>query len=282
MNTIEIENVSKSYGKIVALKSINLKVPRGSIYGLVGPNGSGKTTLIKTLIGSLRADTGNVKVLGLDPIKNKNKLRKLIGYMPQASAIYEDLTTRENIMFFGKAQGISNLEKKTDDIISLVELTSKADTKVGTFSGGMKKRVSLCCALINEPKIIFLDEPTAAIDPHLKMVSWKLFRKLAKTGITIVVSTHLMDEVMLCDKVSILNKGEKLIVDTPQNILKRGKTKLNISIKNKNEYAEIDSTPACLAGALKNYGLKEDITEVTIIADNIEDVILNILNKKEQ
>jgi len=282
MNAIEIVNLSKNYGKIGALRNMGLEVPEGTIYGLVGPNGSGKTTLIKALVGSLRPNSGYVKVLGLDPLKDKWKLRKQIGYMPQSHALYDDISARDNILFFGKAQDVLDLQKKVDEILSFAELTSRANDAVRTFSGGMKKRVSLCCALIHNPKIIFLDEPTSAVDPHLKMQSWILFRKLAQSGVTIFVSTHQMDEVMLCDKVTILRNGEILAVDTPQNILKRGKTRLKISINNEERTAVIDSTSKDLADELKKFGLEKTISAVELHSDNIEDIILAIIQEKEK
>ncbi|RPH32472.1 MAG: ABC transporter ATP-binding protein [Bacteroidales bacterium] len=282
MNAIEIENLSKYYGKLRALNSMSLEVPEGTIYGLVGPNGSGKTTLIKVLVGSLHPNSGFIKVLGLDPLKDKWKLRKQIGYMPQSPALYDDLSARNNIMFFGKAQNVPDLKKKADEILSFAELTSRANDMVGTFSGGMKKRVSLCCALIHNPRIIFLDEPTAAVDPHLKMQSWILFRKLAQSGVTIFISTHQMDEAMLCDKVTILRNGEILAVDTPQNILQRGKTNLKISVNNEEKVSTIDSTPKSLADELKKYGLEKNITSVELHSSNIEDIILSIVHEKEK
>lgn len=280
MNAIEIEGLSKKYGSSIALNDINLKVAKGSIYGIVGPNGSGKTTLIKLLVGSLVPNSGSIKILGLNPTKDKMQLRRQIGYMPQKAALYEDMSVKENILFFGKAQDVADLEKKTNELVSFAELTDKEDHIVGTFSEGMKKRVSLCCALINEPKIIFLDEPTAAIDPHLKMMSWNMYRKLANNGVTIIVTTHLMDEVMLCDKVTILNKGELLVVDTPQNILQQGKTSLNITTQDKEKCEVIDSTSECLATALKRYGLDTAIMKVDLFRDNIQDIILQIINNK--
>jgi len=282
MNAIEIVNLSKSYGKIGALGSMSLDVPEGTIYGLVGPNGSGKTTLIKALVGAVRPNSGYAKVLGLDPLKDKWKLRKQIGYMPQSPALYDDLSARDNILFFGKAQDVPDLQKKVDEILLFAELTSRANDAVRTFSGGMKKRVSLCCALIHNPKIIFLDEPTAAVDPHLKMQSWILFRKLAQSGVTIFVSTHQMDEVMLCDKVTILRSGEILTVDTPQNILKLGKTRLKISIDNEERTALIDSNAKSLADELKKFGLENEISAVELHSDNIEDIILAIVLEKEK
>ncbi|MBI3501469.1 MAG: ABC transporter ATP-binding protein [Bacteroidetes bacterium] len=282
MNAVEIKSLSKSYGKLRALNNVNLDVPEGTIYGLVGPNGAGKTTLIKALVGSLRPTDGSSKVLGLDPLKDKWKLRKQIGYMPQSPALYDDLSAKNNILFFGKAQNVSDLKKKTDEIISFAELTSRANDKVGTFSGGMKKRVSLCCALVHDPKILFLDEPTAAVDPHLKMQSWILFRKLADKGVTLFISTHLMDEAMLCDKVTILRNGEILAVDTPQKILERGKTKMKIHSGNETKESIIESTPESLANELKKFGLEKNISSIELHSDNIEDIILAIVREKEE
>ena len=282
MNAIEIVNLSKKYGKIVALNNMNLDVPEGTIYGLVGPNGSGKTTLIKALVGSLRPNSGYAKVLGLNPLKEKWELRKQIGYMPQSPALYDDLSARNNIQFFGKAQNVPDLQNKVDEILSFAELTSRGHDSVRTFSGGMKKRVSLCCALVHNPRIIFLDEPTAAVDPHLKMQSWVLFRKLAQSGVTIFVSTHQMDEAMLCDKVTILRNGEILAVDTPQNILKQGKTTLKITVNGKERTVVIDSTSENLANELQKFGLEKNISSVEVHPENIEDIILSIVHEREK
>ena len=280
-NAVEIENLSKDYGKLHALNNIMLNVPEGTIYGLVGPNGAGKTTLIKVLVGALKPTAGSVKVLGLDPLQDKWKLRRQIGYMPQTPALYDDLSAKWNIMFFGDAQNVPDLEKKTDEILNFAELTNRADDLVRTFSGGMKKRVSLCCALIHQPKIVFLDEPTAAIDPHLKSQLWDLFRQLAKTGVTLFISTHLMDEALLCDKVTILRNGEIIAVDAPHKILERGKTILKFSENGEIKESIIDSTPESLAKELHRLGLKQNITSISFHPDNIENIVLNIISEKE-
>lgn len=144
----------------------------------------------------------------------------------------------------------------------------------------MKKRVSLCCALLHRPKIIFLDEPTAAIDPHLKIQSWNLFRQLAKSGVTLFISTHLMDEALLCDKVTILGNGEIIAVDTPQKILERGKTILRFSENGELKERLINSTPESLANELQELGLKQSITSVSIQPDDIEHIVLSIIEEK--
>jgi ABC-2 type transport system ATP-binding protein len=282
MNAIEIVNLTKNYRKICALNNMSLEVPEGTIYGLVGPNGAGKTTLIKALVGSLQPNSGFAKVLGLDPLKDKWKLRKQIGYMPQSPALYDDLSARNNILFFGKGQNVADVQRKADEILLFAELTHRANDAVRTFSGGMKKRVSLCCTLIHNPKIIFLDEPTAAVDPHLKMLLWIQFRKLAQSGVTIFISTHQMDEAMLCDKVTILRNGEIIAVDSPQNILQQGKTKLTIIDNHKETTSVIDSSPENLADELKKSGLEKNISSVKLQSDTIEDIILSIVRDKDK
>ncbi len=281
-NAVEIKNLCKDYAKVRALNNITLNVPEGAIYGLVGPNGAGKTTLIKALVGAMKPTGGSAKVLGLDPLRDEWKLRRQIGYMPQSPALYDDLSAKGNIMFFGSAQNVSGLEKKTNEILEFSELANRANDLVRTFSGGMKKRVSLCCALIHQPKIVFLDEPTAAIDPHLKLQSWSMFRQLANKGVTLFISTHLMDEALLCDKVTILRNGEILTVDSPQKILERGKTILKISENGEIKESIIDSTPEGLAKELQKSGLKQNITSVTLQPDNIEDIVLAIIGEKEK
>lgn len=281
-NAVEITNLSKDYGKLRALNNIMLRVPEGTIYGLVGPNGAGKTTLIKALVGALKPTDGSIKVIGLDPIKDKWKLRRQIGYMPQAPALYDDLSAKGNIRFFGGAQKVSDLEKKTADILDFAELTNRADDLVRTFSGGMKKRVSLCCALIHQPSIVFLDEPTAAIDPHLRVQLWNLFRQLAKNGTTLFISTHLMEEALLCDKVTILRNGEIIVVDSPQKILESGKTVLKFSESGVTKERILPSTPENLAKELQRLGMKEEISSVSLHPDSMEEIVLAIIEEKEK
>lgn len=282
LNAVEVNNLCKKYGRLLALNNVMLNVPQGAIYGLIGPNGAGKTTLIKTLVGALKPDSGTINVLGLDPFLNKWKLRRQIGYMPQLPALYDDLSAKENLLFFGNAQHTPGLIQKANEILEFAELSTRANDLVSSFSGGMKKRVSLCCALIHQPKIVFLDEPTAAIDPHLKLQSWKLFRQLANKGVTLFISTHLMDEALLCDKVAILRSGEILAVDTPEKLIERGKTTIRFSDNGEIKDYTIDSTPEKLAEELHKFGLKQSISSLLLRPDSIEDIVLAIINEKEK
>ena len=279
MNAISITGLVKSYGKVTALQGIDLTVPQGMIYGVVGPNGAGKTTLIKTLVGVARPTSGSARVLELDPLNDKWALRKQIGYMPQDAALYETLSARDNINFLGKAQSVKDLGHKVDEVIAFTELVSRARDPIHTFSGGMKKRVSLACALIHQPKVLFLDEPTGAVDPQLRARSWELFRKLAKDGTTLFISTHLMDEALLCDKVTILNHGKVVLVDSPQNIMQRGKTRLSVTTPDGRSEAEIESTPEAMAQKLREFGLPNDISSIKLGPSTLEEIVLEIIRE---
>ncbi|KKP36059.1 MAG: ABC transporter related protein [candidate division TM6 bacterium GW2011_GWF2_32_72] len=280
MIAVVIENLRKKYGEFWALRGINLNIPTGSIFGILGPNGAGKSTTIKALVGALEPTGGSVSILGLDPLKERQKLRKVIGYMPQSPALYEDLSARDNILFFGRAQCVQNLEKKVDEILEFTELVERQDDMVHTFSGGMKKRVSLACALIHNPDILILDEPTAAIDPHIKERTWELFRKISAKGITIIISTHLMDEALLCDRLAILRQGKVLAEDTPKKILEIGYTKVKITCDGTAVEKVIGGTPCELAALLREFGLA-GVDSVDIEQESLDSIILKLIRDEE-
>lgn len=281
MHAIEVAGLTKNYGKVEALQGVDFTVPRGMVFGLVGPNGAGKTTLIKSLVGALRPSGGEVRVLGLEPLKDRTELRRRIGYMPQSPALYEDLPARDNVRFFGAAHHTPELRKKVAEVLEFTDLAERAGDPVHTFSGGMKRRVSLACALIHRPQILFLDEPTAAVDPYLRSRIWKTFRELAESGVTLFISTHLMDEAILCDRIAILRKGRVIVSDTPHEILERGKTRLMVRRSADEEERTIGGRPEDLAAALHPYGLGAEISGVEVRADSLETVVLSLIEKEE-
>jgi len=281
MYTINIRSLKKTYGNIHALRGVNLQIPEGKIYGLIGSNGSGKTTLIKTIVGAIQPSSGSISVFGMDPQKNKWEIRKLIGYMPQTSSLFESLNIRDNITFFGKAYNLDNLDKEVNEIIEFTELKERENDPIYTFSGGMKKRVSLACALIHKPKLLLLDEPTAAVDPHLKARSWELFKELASRGTTLLISTHLMDEALLCDNITILNKGKVILIDTPDEILKKGESRLVINTTKEKIENFILSKPDAVASKLHEFGLRKDVKSIEIKQDTLEDIVLSEIKKNE-
>ncbi len=221
------EGLRKEYGEIVAVEDLGLRIPSGCIYGLIGPNGSGKTTIIKILMGLVDATEGWARVLGQDiPIKDKG-LR--VSYMPQDLAMYVDLTVHENVQLFSELYDVSKedllvLEKETLDLVGLWE---RKDDLVGHLSGGMQHRASLACALINDPELMFLDEPTVGVDPELRSGFWEHFKMLKGKGKTIVMTTHYMDEAFRCDVVGMMHKGRLIAEGTPTVLLEEtGKTNL--------------------------------------------------------
>ena len=280
MNAVKVERLVKRYGKFEALAGVDLAVPAGSVFGLVGPNGAGKTTLIKALVGALRPSEGEARVLNMNPLKDRAEVRRRIGYMPQSPALYDDLSARDNVRFFGAAHRTPGLRKKVEEILEFTDLTDRADDPVHTFSGGMKRRVSLACALVHEPEVLFLDEPTAAVDPQLRSRFWDEFRELAKGGSTLFISTHLMDEAVLCDSISILRKGRIIVSDTPHGILEGGETRLTVRRDDGTEEATIGGRPEDLAEALRPYGLEQGIEAVDVQGDSLETVVLSLIEKE--
>ena len=281
MNSIEVDGLTKRYGRIEALVGTDLSVGRGEVFGLVGPNGAGKTTLIKGLVGALRPSGGTARVMGLNPLKDRAELRQRIGYMPQGPALYEDLTARGNVGFFGAAHRTPDLKKKVDEIMHFTDLSGRADDPVHTFSGGMKRRVSLACALVHRPEVIFLDEPTAAVDPQLRSRFWKTFRELAGDGATLFISTHLMNEAMLCDRIALLRKGRIIATDTPRSILEEGRTRLTVVQNGTETEATIGGHPEDLAAALRPYGLQPGVTAIDVETDSLEAVVLSLIQRDE-
>ena len=281
MEAIKVEGPTKRYGKIEALRGVDLTVPEGTVFGLVGPNGSGKTTLIKALVGALRPSGGEVEVLGLNPLKDRAELRRQVGYMPQSPALYDDLSARSNVEFFGSAHRTPELAKRIAEVLAFSELGGRANDPVHTFSGGMKRRVSLSCALVHRPRMLILDEPTAAVDPQLRSRFWKTFRELAAGGATLFISTHLMDEAVLCDRIAILRGGRIIAADTPRRLLERGETRLVVGRGREKEEKTIGGYPEDLAAALRPYGLAPDVATVKVEADSLESVVLSLIEKEE-
>ena len=215
---IEIEKLSKSFGEQKVLDKIDFKLESGEIVGLIGPSGSGKSTLIKTMLGMEKADEGEALVL--DYKMPKREILSHIGYMAQSDALYEMLTGYENLEFFGKMKGVSSdkLKKEIEYIAEIVDLTDDLKKLVSKYSGGMKRRLSLAIALIGSPELLILDEPTVGIDPSLRKNIWKELFKQRDSGVGILVTTHVMDEAELTDKVGLLLNGDIIDFDTPQQL----------------------------------------------------------------
>lgn len=204
---IEARGLTKRFGEITAVDALDLELASGRIYGLLGPNGSGKTTLIRLLTGLAKPTSGEARVLGVKMPDRENLAR--IGYMTQADGIYIELSVWENLRFFAALSGTGD-KKQMDSVLDLVHLGERKGAPALNLSGGMRRRLSLACALVHQPSVLFLDEPTVGIDPALRVEFWSYFRKLAAAGTTIVVSSHVMDEADRCDELLLMFHGKVL------------------------------------------------------------------------
>ena len=218
---ISMKNVSKSFQKQSVISDLHLEVEDGVIFGLIGPSGGGKTTIIKMMIGMITADTGTITVLN-KKVPNKSLLFD-IGYMAQADALYTDLTGLENLRFFGSMYGMNKkkLQKRIEYASKLVDLTEALHKRVANYSGGMRRRLSLAIALVQDPPLIILDEPTVGIDPALKKQIWQELVVLKNAGKTILVTTHAMDEAEKCDELAMLRSGKIIATGTPTELKER-------------------------------------------------------------
>lgn len=276
---IHIQDLHKKFGKVEALKGVSLKIESGQIFGLLGANGAGKTTFIRLLTGSVKPSSGSLSILGFDPAKKKQAIRKLIGYMPQSPALYEDLSPRENIRFFGQAHQIENISRRVDEVIAFVGLSERAHDQVYKFSGGMKQRVSLACALVHQPQMLLLDEPTSGIDPKLRGTFWEHFRELTSRGVTIIVSTHQMNEAMYCDRLAVLHQGALLADDTPNQLLWNNRSRIKIWHGEQLHEHDVINYPDQLPRELQAYGLDPGISRIEIEEDTLETVVLGMINQ---
>jgi ABC-2 type transport system ATP-binding protein len=215
---LETTELQKHFGKIRAVDGVNLSIKSGEIYGLMGPNGSGKTTLIRLCLGLLHPTAGAIRLLG-KTIPDKAILSK-VGYMTQASALYEELTVRENVTFFAEMCG-SREPAWINEVITLVDLQDRAGSLVRTLSGGMRQRASLACSLAHRPRLLLLDEPTVGVDPQLRATFWSYFRRLADSGVTLIISSHVMDEAERCDRLGFMRQGSLLAEGSSAELRKR-------------------------------------------------------------
>lgn len=217
---IEVENLSKEFGNFKAVNDISFKIPKGKIFGFLGPNGSGKSTTIRMLCGILNPTAGSGKVLGYDVATEAEKVKKNIGYMSQKFSLYEDLTVIENMQFYAGIYGLTKeqMDSRKDELIALANLQGKENNLAGTLSGGWKQRLALVCALLHQPQLLFLDEPTAGVDPVSRRIFWGMIYSLAEQGVTVLVTTHYMDEAEKCDLLGFIYKGELISFGTPDEM----------------------------------------------------------------
>jgi ABC-2 type transport system ATP-binding protein len=220
---VETVALRKVFGSLVAVDSLDLTIERGTVFGLLGSNGCGKTTTIRMLCGLLTPSSGKASVIGLDVGRQGEAIRRRIGYMCQKFGLYDDLSVRENLLFYASIYGLrrEQLARRTEELLVELRLTQRVNQLVGTLSGGWKQRVALACATAHHPELLFLDEPTAGVDPAARRLFWELIYQLAESGTTIVVTTHYMDEAARCQRLGFMSKGRLIANGTQEEILRQ-------------------------------------------------------------
>ena len=217
---IDARGLRKVFGPIVAVEGLTLSVMRGEVFGLLGPNGSGKTTTIRMLCGLLEPTAGSATVAGCDVVREGEDVRRRIGYMSQRYGLYDDLTVVENIRFYSSIYGLAGeaRELRISRLVEELDLSDRVNQFAGTLSGGWKQRLGLACATAHEPPVLFLDEPTAGVDPASRRRFWEIIHAFAKRGTTILVTTHYMDEAARCDRLAFMSRGHLIALGTPDEV----------------------------------------------------------------
>ena len=297
-------DLHKSYGTQPAVNGISFSIPRGEIFGLLGPNGAGKSTTIAMLSGLLEPTTGTISLLGMDLAKPLTRAKGRIGLVPQELALYPCLSARDNLMFFGRIYGLHGkiLRERIQAVLDLVQLADRADERIGTFSGGMKRRINLAAGLLHQPEILFLDEPTVGVDPQSRNAIFESIEALNRSGLTVIYTTHYMEEAeRLCHRVAIVDHGQIVALDTPANLIRSvGEGLIRIGIvdglaKAVKDRAEglpavrsasfrdgqidlrVNHAQQALVGILEVVnGLQARVTSLQVMEPNLETVFLSI------
>lgn len=217
---VTTRGLTKRFGSFVAVDHLDIEITRGLIFGFLGPNGAGKSTTIRMLTGLLKPTEGSGEVLGLDISRQAERIRERIGYMSQRFSLYEDLTVLENLEFYSAIYGLPSKRRSTrhEEVLNMAGLVGRENQLAGTLSGGQKQRLALSCSVVHEPEMLFLDEPTAGVDPASRRNFWDLLYNLSAQGTTIMVTTHYMDEAEHCNKLAFIMQGKLLAMDSPQNL----------------------------------------------------------------
>ena len=218
--SIVVQDLTKKFGDFTAVDRVSFSVSPGEVFGWLGPNGAGKTTTIRILLGLMRPTSGSSYVLGLNSATQTKAMHAVVGYMSQLFTLYSDLTAAENIRFYGMVYGLSDSELKLRqaEIIHMAGLEGRENVLTSSLSGGWKQRLALGCAIVHRPKVVFLDEPTAGVDPISRREFWTLIYAMAKEGVTVLVTTHYMDEAELCQRVGFITQGRLVAIDTPARL----------------------------------------------------------------
>jgi ABC-2 type transport system ATP-binding protein len=285
MNDIEIDSVTKRFEDTLAVDDLSMTVEKGELFGLLGPNGAGKSTLTKMISGMLNPTSGTIKVADHNIQKEPMKVKEMLGVVPQDIVLYDYLNAKENLSFYGRLYGLSGkkLKNRINELLKFTQLDEKAVKRhVSTYSGGMKRRVNIAAALLHEPQVILLDEPTAGLDPQNKHALWDIIQKLKEQGKTIVLTTHMMEEAEeLCSKVAIMDHGKIIALGSPSQLVKQVKMENTITVIPDKSSPELLAKIKSIAG-VKNAYTSQEANEVRetlkVITDCPDDILPEVVS----
>lgn len=284
MNAIEVDSVTKRFEDMVAVDTLSLDINKGELFGLLGPNGAGKSTLTKMISGMLNPTSGTIKVGEYSIQDDPMKVKELLGVVPQDIVLYDYLNAKENLAFYGRLYGLSGkkLKDRITELLQFTQLDEKAVKRhVSKYSGGMKRRVNIAAALLHEPQVILLDEPTAGLDPQNKHALWEIIQNLKAQGKTIVLTTHMMDEAEeLCDRVAIMDHGKIIALDSPNELVKHVKMENTITVvpdKASPKLVEIAKGVAGVKNAYIAFDEDEKAETLKVITDCPDDILPDIV-----
>ena len=267
---INIENLTKRFDERIAVAGIDLEIKSGEIFGLLGPNGAGKTTTVRIMTLLSKKNSGSVRICGYDIEEDSEKIKELIGVVPQHMSLDQDLTGRENL------KDKEGMKQRINEILDFVELADRADDKSRKYSGGMKRRLMIGMALLHKPKILFLDEPTVGLDPQVRRKMWDLIRKMNEDGMTVLLTTHYIEEAdHLCERVAVMNKGRLVAVDTPQKLKEKVGRVVVEHMESEgmiNKFFDSREQAASYVTALKTNAIVRDA--------NLEDVFIELTGRR--
>lgn len=284
MNAIEIKSVTKRFEDMVAVDDLSMNVNKGELFGLLGPNGAGKSTLTKMISGMLNPTSGTIRIGGYSIQDEPMKVKELLGVVPQDIVLYDYLNAKENLSFYGRLYGLSgkNLKTRIEELLKFTQLDEKAVKRhVSKYSGGMKRRVNIAAALLHEPQVILLDEPTAGLDPQNKHALWEIIETLKKQGKTVMLTTHMMDEAEeLCDRVAIMDHGKIIALDSPHELVKQVKMENTITVvpdKASPELVEIMKGMDGVKNAYIAFDEDEKAETLKVITDCPDDILPDVV-----
>ena len=268
---IQVEGLRKSYGQVVAVDGVDLTVYRGEVFGILGPNGAGKTTTLEMIEGLRKPDAGSIEVAGYDAVREPGKLKRIIGVQLQTTALFDYLSVEETLALFADLYGVDGSREHVWHLLKMVSLTEKKDARVDQLSGGQQQRLSIALALVNDPRVVFLDEPTTGLDPQARRNMWELVRKIRSEGRTIVLTTHYMEEAEeLCDRVAVMDRGRVLVCDTPLALIRSLEVDATVLVTVDGPMGELGRLPGVR-------GVEHEGTDVRLQTSNAQDTITALM-----